>query len=357
MPLKLFKRGQIYYIRGTVAGCSVYESTQLGDKRAAEVYRARREAEIIERGAFGKALTLTFAEAALTYMQSGGEGRYLGRIIEHFGPRYRLADVDNDAVNRAAAALYPDAAPATINRQLITPISAVFQLAAEDGKVNARRFRRRREPAARLRWLTPEEAEALLGACDKRLLPIVAFLLGTGARTGEALGLTVQHLHLATRQAHVGVTKNGDGKMVEYPDRTARLLAACGIPEAGAVFRTPKGRPYRLVSAAGDRLGGQIKGAFDKARDNAGLDQDVTPHTLRHTFATWHYAANRDLILLMERGGWKRAEMAIGYTKLAPADLPARLLAHGWDMRAKSVQDTDVPEYFGSKVKVLREVR
>ncbi|MCA2012426.1 site-specific integrase [Cereibacter sphaeroides] len=357
MPLKLFKRGQIYYIRGTVAGCSVYESTQLGDKRAAEIYRARREAEIIERGAFGRAVTLTFAEAALTYMQSGGEARYLGRIIEHFGPRFRLADVDNDAVNRAATALYPEAAPATINRQLITPISAVFQLAAEDGKVSARRFRRRKEPSARLRWLTPEEAETLLANCDGRLLPIVAFLIGTGARTGEALGLTVQHLHLETRQAHVGITKNGDGKMVEFPDRTGRLMAASGLPEAGAVFRTPKGKPYRLTSAAGDRLGGQIKGAFDKARIAAGLDDAVTPHTLRHTFATWHYAVNRDLVLLMERGGWKRAEMAIGYTKLAPSDLPIRLMAHGWDFRAKSVQQLDTPEYFGSKIRVLREVR
>ena len=355
MPLKLLRRGEIWYIRGTVAGCHVYESTRISDKKAAEIYRARREAEIIERGAFGKARTLTFAEAAITYMESGGEGKYLAKIIKHFGPRFRLSDLDNDAVNKAASTLYPDAAPATINRQLITPISAVFQLAADDGKVGHRRFRRRKEPKALPRWLTPEEAEALLDACDYRLLPIVAFLLGTGARTGEALGLNVRHLHLETQQAHVGITKNGAGKMVSFPGRTKRILAACGIPEAGAVFRTPKGLPYKLVSGDGDRLGGQIKGAFDKAREVAKLGDDVTPHTLRHTFATWHYAANRDLIQLMERGGWKKADMAIGYTKLAPADLPTRLLAYGWDYRAETVQQEQRAEGFASKVRVLRQ--
>ena len=63
MPLKLTRRGDVYYIRGTVAGQRVFESTRLGDRRAAEILRARREAEIIERAAYGRAATTTFAEA------------------------------------------------------------------------------------------------------------------------------------------------------------------------------------------------------------------------------------------------------------------------------------------------------
>lgn len=354
MPLKLLRRGDIWYLRGTVAGQRVYESTRIGDKRQAEIYRARREAEIIERASFGKAVTYTFAEAALAYMQAGGEGKYLARIIQHFGPRFRLGDLDNDAVNRAAQVLYPEAAPATINRQLITPISAVFNMAADDGKVSPRRFRRRKEPQALPRWLTPEEAERLLEACDGRLLQIVAFLLGTGARTGEALGLNTRFLYLESQQAHVGITKNGSGKMVEFPTRTKRIMAACGIPEAGAVFRTPKGLPYRVTNDQGSKLGGQIKTAFDAARIDAKLSDDVTPHTLRHTWATWHYAQNKDLILLMERGGWRRSEIAMGYTKLAPSDLPARLYTHGWDFRAKPVQDAQPIVDFGKKVRVLK---
>jgi hypothetical protein len=61
MPLRLLRRGEVWYVRGTVAGRSVYESTRIGDRKSAEIYRARREAEIIERAAFGRSPTTTFA--------------------------------------------------------------------------------------------------------------------------------------------------------------------------------------------------------------------------------------------------------------------------------------------------------
>lgn len=132
--LKLVRRhkGGNYYLRGTVAGQHIYESTGCGIRSAAEAIRIRRESEILARHACGKSATLTFAAAALTYMESGGQARYLTRILRHFGPDTLLEDIDNATVNTAASALYPDAAPATINRQLITPISAVVNMAAEN---------------------------------------------------------------------------------------------------------------------------------------------------------------------------------------------------------------------------------
>jgi hypothetical protein len=34
------------------------------------------------------------------------------------------------------------------------------------------------------------------------------------------------------------------------------------------------------------------------------LDPELTPHDLRHTWASWHYALNRDLLALKIEGGW-----------------------------------------------------
>jgi integrase len=338
MPLRLLRRGDVWYVRGTVAGRSVYESTRIGDRKAAEIYRARREAEIIERVAFGRSPTTTFAEAALTYMQAGGEGKYLAPILRHLGPRFRLADMDTAAVNACAAAIYPTAAPATINRQVITPISAVVNLAADDGLCVPRRFRRRKAPPVSLRWLTPEEVDLMLAKADAREAALISFFLGTGCRTGEGLGLQVADLHLDTREAWIGRTKNGHPRMVRFPDRTRRALTVLRLPEAGAVFRTPKGRPYRLITGDGDRIGGQIKGMFDRILSAAGIAGEVTPHTMRHTWATWYYAQTRDFGGLMDLGGWQKADMANRYRKLAPADLGARLLKAGWDFRAQDVQ-------------------
>jgi hypothetical protein len=35
----------------------------------------------------------------------------------------------------------------------------------------------------------------------------------------------------------------------------------------------------------------------------------------------------------MDLGGWDKADTANRYRKIAPDDLGARLLAHGWDFR------------------------
>ncbi len=39
----------------------------------------------------------------------------------------------------------------------------------------------------------------------------------------------------------------------------------------------------------------------------------VFPHNCRHTWATWHYAANRDIIGLMKLGDWKSDKMVLCY--------------------------------------------
>jgi integrase len=61
--------------------------------------------------------------------------------------------------------------------------------------------------------------------------------------------------------------------------------------------------------------GGQIKTAFRGACRRAGIE-DFSPHDCRHTWATWHYAANRDLVALMKLGGWKSERMALRYAHM-----------------------------------------
>ena len=44
--LKKFKRGRVWYVRGTVRGVRVYETAGTADAARAEEYRARREAKL-----------------------------------------------------------------------------------------------------------------------------------------------------------------------------------------------------------------------------------------------------------------------------------------------------------------------
>jgi integrase len=44
-----------------------------------------------------------------------------------------------------------------------------------------------------------------------------------------------------------------------------------------------------------------------------------SPHVLRHTWATWHYAVNKDLLLLKREGGWASVAQVERYAHLMPA--------------------------------------
>jgi hypothetical protein len=80
MPLELKRRkgSKHWYIRGTVRGQPIFETTGTHDKKAAEAIRIKREARLLDDSIHGKKASVTFAEAAVSYLTSGGSRRYLG---------------------------------------------------------------------------------------------------------------------------------------------------------------------------------------------------------------------------------------------------------------------------------------
>lgn len=325
----------------TVAGARIRRRLGVRDKGLKDI--AARHAETLYREAWERHLApapvtrkgTPFYKAAKLYMDAGGEARYLPPLLRHFGADTMIEDIDEAAIVEAALAVYPGRAPDTIRRQVRVPISAVIRTA--QGK--------RRQPGTdrrRTRWLTPEEAERLLDAAAKLTLPRhsaperftlqkIAFMLGTGCRPSECFAAEVRHWNPETRQWWIPAEIEGAGKTeasarwVRLPQRAIDLIGE--LPEVGRAFRTAYGKP--IVVQRG--RGGQMQTSFNAARDAAGLGPDVTPHVLRHTWATWYYAQTRDFGGLMDLGGWAKADMANRYRKIAPDDLAERLLAHGWD--------------------------
>ena len=88
--------------------------------------------------------------------------------------------------------------------------------------------------------------------------------------------------------------------------------------------------------------GTRIKTAFRGACKRAGII-NFTPHGCRHTWATWHYIANRDLKKLQVLGGWKTLSMVLRYAhtnvdehKGSIDALPGGNLGEGETAEAKS---------------------
>jgi hypothetical protein len=125
MPLKLRPpragKTPCYYIRGTYLGVYVEESTGTCRREIAEQL-LRKKRDEIECGAVARPGEPTFAEAAINYMTAGGERRFLTPLIHYFGAM-ALSSIDQSAIDRAAALIYPDGDPATRNRQIYTPVS------------------------------------------------------------------------------------------------------------------------------------------------------------------------------------------------------------------------------------------
>jgi integrase len=327
MPLRVVRRPKSphWVIRGTVRGIRIEESAGTNSRTLAEEIKAKREAELITAAIHGRAATATFAEAVNSYLETGGRRRtggsrrFLGPILEHFQTT-PLVKIDLAAIERAAKRLYPAATPQTRNRQVFSPTVAVLRHAAQRGLCAMPIIARPQQPPGRVRWLRPEEAERLIAAANEALRPLVIFLFYTGARAGEAVWLDWRDIDLSRAHVTFPKTKNGEARGVPLHPRVIAGLANLKHRER-EVFRQPNGKPYARPRSPDDTsAGARIRRAFSGAVRRAGLE-DFTPHDCRHTWATWHYAANRDLGALQRLGGWKSVAMVLRYSHVNTGEL------------------------------------
>ena len=315
MPLKLVKRPKSpnWIIRGTLRSVRVEESTGTPDKRAAEEIKAKREGEILTESIYGKVATMSFAQAALSYLEGGGSRRFIRPLLDHFGTT-SLRQIEQAAVDHAAMKLYPKASGTTKNRQVYTPVSAIMQHAARKGWCPRPVFARPKASKGVVRWLKIGEADRLIAACAPHLRPLVTLLLYTGARAGEALWLDWSNVDLQRKHVSFPKTKNGEARGVPLHGRVIAALETLPNRE-GPVFRAPNGAPYARPALGDDddtSAGSRIKTAFRGACRRASI-ANFTPHCCRHTWATWHYQANRDFAALQRLGGWKTLSMVMRY--------------------------------------------
>jgi integrase len=305
MPYRLIDpapgRSPFYRVRGTEFGVYIDRSAQTGDRREAQKFLAARREDARRASVSGPLrATPTFASAALAYMQAGKERRFLPPLLEHFGET-PLGDIDQAAIDAAAVALYPDASPATRNRQAYSPVSAVLRHA---GVAMVLRRPRGAQGTPRTAFLNKAEAFALLAAGaaqSPRFGALLTILLYTGVRLSEALRLEWSDVDLARATALLRETKNGRPLTVHLPP--VALSALANLPDrTGRIFRLTKaGRLYTLWAEA-------------EAAAGLTLPPRSAFHILRHSHATWRrlYTA-ADTTALTQTGLWRSRNAAAVY--------------------------------------------
>jgi len=145
---------------------------------------------------------------------------------------------------------------------------------------------------------TPESALALR---DRALLEV---LYGTGARISEAVGLDIDDLDLLPGEPGGTALLRGKGgkeRLVPVGSYARRAVEAYLTRARPDLVAAGKGTPALFLNARGGRLSRQSAWAvLVKAADRAGIDKDVSPHTLRHSFATHLLDGGADVRVVQE---------------------------------------------------------
>ena len=160
--------------------------------------------------------------------------------------------------------------------------------------------------------LTPGEVERLLGAVSSRTCRAVLMVAyGAGLRVSEACKLCVSDIDSAAGVIHVRSGKRNRDRDVMLG---ARLLAELRAywrwrrPPGPEVFPGRAGAGTTMTRVA-------IAKAVKNARAAAGLEgRRVTPHTMRHSFATHILARGADLRAIQEMLGHARLSTTQIYT-------------------------------------------
>lgn len=233
--------------------------------------------------------------------------------------RERLASVDARAVRAYLARLHGRG---------LEPVSVARKLAALRSWLRfcVRRGLLERNAAAEVRgprlgrklvsFLPIDEATNLMNAGDLgvRERAILELLWATGLRVSELVSLDLDDVERGERKVRVR-GKGGKERIALYGAEAAAALDA--YLDGRGVGRGPL-----FMGRGGRRLG--VRGVFEIVRRRAraaGITRRVSPHTLRHTFATHLLDAGADLRMIQELLGHSRLSTTQRYTHVSAAQL------------------------------------
>jgi len=143
---------------------------------------------------------------------------------------------------------------------------------------------------------------------------ITALIYGSGLRIGELLNLRLSELDVGRKQLFVKDGKGRKDRCVVLADRILPLLEnylGTYAPETYFAEGHPGG-PYSATS---------VRAFLKHNARRAGILKKVTPHTLRHSFATHLLEQGIDIRYIQELLGHSRPETTMIYTHVSRKDL------------------------------------
>lgn len=141
---------------------------------------------------------------------------------------------------------------------------------------------------------------------------VLSLLYYTGIRLNELLNLNWEDFDFQRETIHLKTTKGSKDRVIFLHEKIKRFIQEFQLFKEGLVFQSNLGKKYDQRS---------IQMIVRQAAKKAGINKKVTPHTLRHSFATHLLEAGADIRYIQQLLGHKDLKTTSIYTHVANRDI------------------------------------
>lgn len=157
--------------------------------------------------------------------------------------------------------------------------------------------------------LSPEEIKLLINAINfQKSKLMVQLLYSSGLRVSELVNLTPKDLDF---QQNIGWVRKGKGKK----DRIFKIADSLSKPLSKYISQNPENK--YLFSKDEPLSTRNIQLLIKKIAKKAGINKKVTPHTMRHSYATHLFEAGENLLIIQQLLGHENLETTKIYTHIS----------------------------------------
>lgn len=170
------------------------------------------------------------------------------------------------------------------------------------------------------KFLNNSDMDKLFSACkdntgiEQRDSLIIELLYATGLRVSELVNIKIKDIDIKERVIKV-LGKGSKERIVIYNNHTSKALQK--YLNDGYHDFNKKNTGYLILNKNGDKLSDRyIRNIIDKKIRKAGINTKISPHTLRHTFATDMLEQGADLVTVKELLGHESLNTTSIYTHI-----------------------------------------
>jgi len=174
-------------------------------------------------------------------------------------------------------------------------------------------------------YLQYQEFIDLINACDETALGvrnrmILELLFATGIRVSEAVNIKIKDIDFKNRE--IRILGKGKKMRVVYFNKTCQEVMSKYVIEARQELLKGKKCEYLLVNHLGNNLTRRgVAEILEKLILKSSLKHKISPHTLRHTFATLMLNEGMDIREVQELLGHERLSTTNIYTHVSNEEL------------------------------------